>query len=236
MLNKVLVVIFFAAFFVIILPSTNSMCEEELLSKKLIINGKYFSMGTDAKTTFKKIGTQIDQMFEKNIPRVFVKNMILLTAAEIALSYSIKPSGLSGLPITINSNHIVLGFMKYDTVDGHKCVTTTRIINGKTVFFYDLFTFTSDVDKARFLLPNKNNWSATFENPESFTSFISKYNKNRMTSPMSIAFGDGLAKGVYYKFEGLLWFLKASLAFQKKPAEIEKEVTEIIKRLKLNIK
>lgn len=234
MLNKIFVSIFITVFSVIVFPSTNSMCEEELLAKKLIINGTYFLMDADAETNFKKIGKQIDEMFTTNNPKIFVKNMILLTAAEIALSYSIKPSDLSGLPITLNSNHIMLGFMKYDTIDGWNCLTTKRIINGNKVFFYDFFTFTSDYDKVKLSLGLE--WKTTFENPNVFTSFIHGYNNNRMTSPMSKAFGDGLAKSDYYKLEGLLWFLKASLAFQKKPGTIENEATDVIKRLKLNIK
>jgi len=231
MITKILTSFFITVFFVVIFPPTDSMCEDELLAKKLIVNSKYFQMDKKANAAFEKIANQVHNILNADMPEVFVKNMVLLTAAEIALSYNINPSTMSKLPIIIDSNHIALGFMKYDTADGRNCPTLKRILLDKKVYSSDFFTFTSDWEKVRYMMGKK--WVTTFNNPSNFVAFISSYSKARMESPMSSAFGKGVAESVYYRLEGLLWFLKASLAFQKSPKIIENEANAVIEQLGL---
>jgi hypothetical protein len=221
----------FLFFLILLFSPINSFCETEILSWEILVDNKYFSSDKDTNEIFKKCSKKIDDIFENNEDKkVLAKNMLFITAAEIALASNAKLLKFEKLPVIISGDSVLLGFMKYNTIDGFRCTTVERIVDRNEVLPEDIFTFTSDFEKL--MIHSKNGLLGIISDPTAYAKFIKSYIKISKEGPSAKAFPD-LRKYKFYELEGYLWFLKASFALKKPENVITEETNTIMKELKL---
>ena len=204
--------------------------QQVLLSQQILIDNKYFSITEKAKNKMNEIEGLIKKHHLKQEEQVFVKNMLFITAAEFALIKSINDQGVLQFPAKISSSDIIASLLKFDTLEGASCLTLKRVMSGKTRPS-DLFLFTGDVDKIVSFTPY-NKVVPYAKSINEFSGMADIYMSKRGKSPMAPVL-QSLTENKFFNIENMLWFLKASFIYKKKPEQIKKEAETMASKLKL---
>lgn len=217
---------------VVLFPATCYL-QEPLLAKKILNDNKNFSLKKEADELLNKLTAHIDNSFPNIRYYNIGKNMAFITAAELALVKHLKLSKFEDLPVIITEDDIVLGFIKFDSIDGSgDCPNYFRDRGQGEIRPYDLFTFTSDFHKLEVF--SKGKVMEHLTDPDKFIKFIKSYNKNREFAPVSRMMKSNLAESSYHRLEGYLWFLKSCFLFEKDEKKIETTAKYVRKELGLN--
>ena len=204
--------------------------QQVLLSQQILIDNKYFSITEEARNKMNEIEGLIKKYHLIQGEQVFVENMLFITAAEFALIKSINDQGVLQLPAKISSSDVIASLLKYDTLEGASCLTLKRVMSGKTRPS-DLFLFTGDVDKIVSFTPY-NQVVPFAKRIDKFAEMADIYMFKRGKSPMAPVI-QSLTESKFFNIENILWFLKASFIYKKKPEQIKEETETMASKLKL---
>jgi len=202
--------------FLIIINSTLILANEDLLSRKILIqNYKYFLESKDAYNLWKK--------FEKGWKDVdgleIKKNLIFLSACEFALQRHLKQGVQFEFPITIKIEDTAIGHEKTNTFASEIC-TANYLISKAEFLELDISLFTGDVEKLNDTAKSMDYTIRELVDLAKFKSVIKNLQSQKMEN-FNYQITQSILGDEYIKIGYLVMFFKLNIL-----SGIEKEIIE----------
>lgn len=200
----------------------------------LIIDDKLFQLDAQAKSFLSEIlksAREAPEGWDERAQATF-GNMLVISAAELALVRSMGDDGSLSLPVRIRKGDLIAGLLIWDTADGSRCETPARIANGKGLRASDVLLFGGDGQKLENLGLSAAELVKVFHEPGKFETFIEAMNRDIAKSGRSKLIGN-VIKSKYFTIRQFLLRTKAHIATSREVETVKKEAEVTAKRLGL---